>query len=194
MFRKILEHPEHHKNFEINNDLIYYLPNSKIWALCIPHSEFWGRRVTELVLDQVHRIVGHMGPSITKNYARRNFWWPSLGSNVKAFCKSCAMCQAIKTSNQRPQGLLHSLPIPTTPWSSIGMDFMGPFPLANDLDYIWVVLCRLTTLVHLIPLHTTTTAAQLAPLFMSHIVWLHGLPETIVSDRKFTSQFWTKTH
>jgi hypothetical protein len=31
---------------------------------------------------------------------------------------------------------------------------------------------------------------------MSHIVWSHGLSETIISDQdpKFTSQFWTKTH
>ena len=93
----------------------------------------------------------------------------------------------MKTSNQRPQGLLHSLPIPTKPWSSIGMDFMGPFPLSNNLDYIWVVLCRLTSLVHLIPL---------APLFMANIVRLHGLPETIVSDHdpKFRSLFWTELH
>src|SRR5271154_5902684 len=196
-FRKILEHPENHKLFEVTNDLIYYLPNLEIWALCIPHSEFRGRRVTELVIDQVHRTVGHMGPSITNNYAQQNFWWPTLGSDVKAFCESCTTCQAIKTSNQWPQGLLHLLLIPMTPWSSIRMDFVGPFPLADNVDYIWVVLCQLTSLVHLIPLQTTTTAAQLAPLFMSHIVVrLHGLPETIVSDRdpKFTSQFWTETH
>jgi hypothetical protein len=120
----------------------------------------------------------------------------SGGLHLEVMSKPCTMCQAIKTSNQRLQGLLHSLPIPTTPWSSIGMDFVGPFPLADDLDYIWVVLCCLTLLVHLIPLHTTTTAAQLVPLFMSHIVRLHGLPETIVSERdsKFMSQFWTKTH
>ena len=76
------------------------------------------------------------------------------------------------------------------------MDFVGPFPLSDDLDYIWVVLCRLTSMVHLIPLKTTTMVAQLAPLFMSHIVQLHGLAETIVSDRdpKFTSQFWMETH
>jgi hypothetical protein len=195
-FQKILEHPKDHKSFEVKDGLIYYSPNSEIRTLCIPHSEFRGRKVTELVIDQVHRIVGHMGSSITGNYARRSFWWPSLGSDIKAFCDSCATCQAIKTSNQRPQGLLHSLPIPTKPWSSIGMDFVGPFPLADDVDYIWVVLCRLTSLVHLIPLRTTTTAAQLAPIFMSQIVRLHGLPETIVSDRdpKFTSQFWTETH
>src|SRR6202051_1041353 len=72
----------------------------------------------------------------------------------------------------------------------------GTFPLSDNIAYIWVVLCRLTSLVHLIPLRTMTTAAQLAPLFMSHIVRLHGLPDTIVSDRdpKFTSQFWTETH
>jgi hypothetical protein len=115
---------------------------------------------------------------------------------VKTFCESCSVCQAIKTSNQRPQGLLHTLPIPTKPWSSIGMDFVGPFPMVENLDYIWVILCRLTSLVHLIPLRTTNTAAQLAPLFMNEIVRLHGLPETIVSDRdpKFTSRFWTETH
>jgi hypothetical protein len=82
------------------------------------------------------------------------------------------------------------------PWSSIGMDFMGPFPLANNIDYIWGVLCQLTSLVHLIPLQTTTTAMQLVPIFMSHIIRLHGLPETIVSDHdpKFMLQFWTETH
>ena len=40
------------------------------------------------------------------------------------------------------------------------------------------------------------TASQLVPLFMTHVVCLHGLPETIVSnhDPKFTSAFWTETH
>ena len=39
-------------------------------------------------------------------------------------------------------------------------------------------------------------AAELAPIFMVEIIRLHGLPDTIVSDRdpKFTSQFWTETH
>jgi hypothetical protein len=76
------------------------------------------------------------------------------------------------------------------------MDFMGPFPLVDNFNYIWVILCRLTSLVHLIPLRMMTTASQLVLLFMNHIVCLHGLPETIVSnhDPKFMSLFWTEIH
>ena len=59
-----------------------------------------------------------------------------------------------------------------------------------------VVLCRMTSLVHLVPVTTTIRASQLAWLFVKEIVHLHGLPETIVSDRdaKFTSQFWREMH
>lgn len=195
-FRKILERPAHYDAFVVDSGLIYRSTNDENRALCIPDSEFRGRKGIELTIDQAHRVLGHLGFAKTESYLRRFFWWPRLGKDVRSFCESCSVCQATKTSNERPQGLLHTLPIPVKPWSSIGMDFVGPFPLVDNLDYIWVVLCRLTSLVHLIPLRTTTTAAQLAPIFMSQVVRLHGLPETIVSDRdpKFTSQFWSETH
>ena len=95
-------------------------------------------------------------------------------------------CKVFYTHYQYPQDHGHQF----------GMDFVGPFPPVDTLNYIWVVLCRLTSLVHLIPLRTTTMAAELAPLFMSNMVRLHRLPETIVSDRdpKFTSLFWTELH
>ena len=196
VFGKILQNPAEHKTFKLKDGLIYLTVTVDTRALCIPHAEVRGRSLRELVIDQIHRTVGHMGPRITTNYARRYFWWSTLARDIKLFCDSCSTCQATKTSNLRPQGLLHSLPIPVAPWTSIGMDFVGPFPEVDTYDYIWVVLCRLTSLVHIIPIRTTNTAAQLAPIFLSNIVRLHGLPDTIVSDRdpKFTSQFWTETH
>jgi len=76
------------------------------------------------------------------------------------------------------------------------MDFVGPFPESGDCDYLWVVICRLTSMVHLVPIRTTTTASELARLYVREIVRLHGLAGTIVSDRdsKFTSKFWRETH
>ena len=101
IFKKILTHPKDHKSFEVKNSLIYHLANSETRRLCIPHSEFRGRKITKLVIDQVHPTVGHMGTCITENYARQYFWWPTLGTDIKLFCESCSTCQATKTSNQR---------------------------------------------------------------------------------------------
>lgn len=116
--------------------------------------------------------------------------------DVNAFCKSCGTCQTTKTSTMKPEGLLHTLPIPTRPWGSIGMDFIGPFPRSHGMDYILLVICRLTSMVHIIPTKTTAKASDIAWLFVREIVRLHGLPDTIVSDRdrKFVSKFWSEAH
>ena len=76
------------------------------------------------------------------------------------------------------------------------MNFVGPFPESSSFDYLWVIICRLTSMVHLVPLHITTTISELAWMYIHKIVWLHSLAETIVSDRdsKFTSCFWQETH
>ena len=76
------------------------------------------------------------------------------------------------------------------------MDFVGPFLESSGHDYLWVVICCLTSMVHLVPIRTTTTASELAWLYIQEIVRLHGLAETIVLDHdsKFTSKFWRETH
>ena len=79
-------------------------------------------------------------------------------------------------------GKLHGLPIPDKPWSSIGMDFMGPFPEVAGYNYLWVIVCRLTSMVHLILVHTTWRATELSWIFVQEIMHLHGLPDSIVSD------------
>src|ERR1700760_5197256 len=97
----------------------------------------------------------------------------------------------MKVAATKPQGLLHTLPVPDRPWGSIGMDFMGPFPESEGYDYLWVVICRLTSQVHLVPVKTTIKASELARTYVKEVVHLHGLPDSIVSDRdsKFTSKF-----
>jgi hypothetical protein len=61
---------------------------------------------------------------------------------------------------------------------------------------IWVIMDRLTKVAHFIPIKTTYSGLQLAKLYMSRIVCLHGAPNKIVSDRgtQFTSKFWERLH
>jgi hypothetical protein len=51
---------------------------------------------------------------------------------------------------------------------------------------------RLTKFGHFIPLKSDFDSRSVAEAFMQHIVKLHGVPKSIVSDRDkvFTSKFW----
>ncbi len=180
----------------MKNSIIYINNAIGNTVVTVPEALSKGRRVTEIAIDQAHHIVGHKAARKTRDYLSRWFWWPTLAKDVEMFCKSCGTCQTTKTSTARPKGLLHSLPILEAPWQSIAMDFMGPFPECMGYDYLLVVICRLTSLVHLIPTNTTTRATDIAWLFLKEIVRIHGLPETIVSDRdsKFVSKFWHELH
>jgi transposase InsO family protein len=55
---------------------------------------------------------------------------------------------------------------------------------------------RLTKVAHFIPVKTTYSGSQLAELYMSRIVCLHGVLKKIMSDRgtQFTSRFWERLH
>ena len=119
-----------------------------------------------------------------------------MGQEIEKFCLSYETCQMSKSSNQLKPGLLHNLPIPTHPWQSIGMDFVGPFPECQGFNYLWVIICRLTNQVHLTPITVKTKTTDLAWFYIRDIVRLHGMPESIVSNRdsKFTSRFWHKLH
>ena len=73
------------------------------------------------------------------------------------------------------------------------MDFVIGFPKSkHGNDAIFVVIDRLTKVAHFLPIKESITAAQLAELYTSRIVSLHGILELISLDRGsiFTSKFW----
>ena len=73
------------------------------------------------------------------------------------------------------------------------MDFVTGLPLtARNHDAILTVVDRCTKMVHLVPMHSTDSAKEVATLFLRNIWRLHGVPRSIVSDRdgRFVSAFW----
>ena len=133
----------------------------------------------------------------TNKYIHKFYWWSTLSRDVAKFCATCGMCQAVKPITQKPMGLLHPLPIPSRPWELIGMDFIGPLPpLPEGYNFIWVIIDRLTPMVHLVALKTSATAMEVAERYLREVVRLHGIASSIVSDLdpRFTSAFWTETH
>jgi hypothetical protein len=86
---------------------------------------------------------------------------------------------------------------PEWKWEEIAMDFIVGLPRTQSCyDSIWVIMDRLNKVAHFIPVKTTYSRLQLAELYMSGIVCLHGVPKKIVSDRetRFTLKFWKRLH
>jgi hypothetical protein len=65
------------------------------------------------------------------------------------------------------------------------MDFIVGLPRTQaGYDSIWVIVDQLTKVAHFMSFKTTYSRPQLAELYMSRIVYLHGVPKKIVSDRR----------
>jgi len=73
--------------------------------------------------------------------------------------------------------------IPEKPWIYILADFITKLPLAQGYDSILVVVDRLAKMVHFISITEKTLAEGLARLFKDNMWKLHGLFESIISDR-----------
>ena len=74
------------------------------------------------------------------------------------------------------------------------MDWITDLPPSHYHDAILVVVECLTKQALFIPTTKSMAAPDVAALFLQHVVRVHGLPETLVSDRDpvFTSHFWRR--
>ena len=75
------------------------------------------------------------------------------------------------------------------------MDFVVGLPLTGRKHVsIWVVVDRLTKSARFLPMRTDYSLNKLAELYIKEIVWLHGIPLSIILDRdpRFTLRFWRK--
>jgi hypothetical protein len=85
----------------------------------------------------------------------------------------------------RPVGLLQPLNNPAQKWEDISLDFIVGVPLStHKFNSIWVIVDWLTKSVHFILVHTYYMANKYAEMYIAHILCLHGVPNTIISDRE----------
>ena len=159
--------------------------------LCLPVVEELERQV----LEGAHCSAYAMHPGRTKMYRTLNeyYWWSGMKREVAKYVSKCFICQQVKAERQKPYGLRQPLTIPEWKWEHITMDFVFKLPPTTQRhDDIWVVVDRLTKSAHFLPIREKFSPHKLAELFMNHIVSLHGVLVSIISDRdpRFTSRFW----
>jgi hypothetical protein len=195
-FAKVLNAPKQFQNFKYRDGLLY-LSDRGHEVLCVPENvSFRGRSVREHIISEAHSLLAHLGAAKTVTYLKDHCWWKSMTDDVVKFCSSCETCARSKPNNQKPYGLLNPLEVPTSPWETIGIDFIGPLPESSDRDasynQITVIIDLLTASVVLVPSRIDYKAKDVAELIYHEVYKNYGLPQNIVSDRDvlFTSHFW----
>ncbi|CAH9132841.1 unnamed protein product [Cuscuta epithymum] len=146
------------------------------------------------VVTMIHEsaIGGHSGVLVTLQRVKNVFWWPNMRLTVQEVVSICPVCQLCKHENVKSPGLLQPLPTPNQAWQHVTMDFIEKLPKSNGHEAIFVVVDRYTKYAHFTALNHPFTASTIASVFLNNICKLHGLPESIISDRDkvFTSLFW----
>jgi hypothetical protein len=77
------------------------------------------------------------------------------------------------------------------------MDFIMGIPLmACKFNLIWVIMDRLSKSAHFIPINTKYRVEKYAEIYITHVLCLHGVSKTIISDRgsQFVTRFWEQLH
>ena len=171
-------------DYHVQNKLLYHLGK-----LCIPK----GERAHIIREAHTSRIVGHFSVGKTVAQLQRYCYWPRMIESVSKYIKGCVMCSTSKPSNKK-LGLYTPLLVPSRPWESISMNFVGGLHMSRKgHDYLYVVVDRFNKTCILMPCVKQVTAEKTAHIFFQN-VWVHfGLPTSINPDRDsyFLGEFWS---
>jgi len=85
----------------------------------------------------------------------------------------------MKNRTEEPAGKLKLSEVPKKPWSHLTVDFITKLLVVAKKDAVLVVCDRLSKMTHFV-----ATTEGLARLFQNNVWKLHGLPESVVSDRE----------
>jgi len=159
-------------DYDIKDKLSYHLGK-----LCIPQTE----RVNIIREAHTSLISGHFGVSKAIAQLQRFYYWPRMNETVSRYINGCTLCATSKPSN-RKLGLYTPLSIPSPPWESVSMDFVGGLLNSRKgYDYLYVVVDRFSKMCILIPCNKQVTTEQTSNMFFQN-VWVHfGLPTSIIS-------------
>jgi len=162
--------------WKIERDLV--LKEGKVY---VPKDE--ELRVEVIQLHHDVPAAGHGGRWKTVELVTRNYWWPGVTRDVGKYVEGCDLCQRMKNRTEELAGKLKLSEVPQKTWSHLTVDFITKLPVVAGKDAILVVCDRLSKITHFVATTEGTSAEGLARLFWDNMWKLHGLPESVVSDR-----------
>jgi hypothetical protein len=128
--------------------------------------------------------MAHPGVTKMREDLKPLFFWKGMKADIVNYVARCLECQQVKAEHRHPTGLLQPHAIPESKWEVISMEFIVGLSLtARRHDSIFVVVDTLMKSAHFIPVRMMYQVPDIARVFISEIVRLHGVPKRIISDK-----------
>jgi hypothetical protein len=157
-------------------------------------SRIWVGAYSELQLKLIYAMhKGHRsGAPVTYRRIKQMFAWKDMKEGIHEFVQSCLICQQAKPDRSKTPRLLQPLSVSDAAWQIISLDFVEGLPQSDSANCVLVVVDELTKYAHFLKLRHPYTVVTVAKLFLDQIYRLHGMPQSIISNRDkiFTSLFW----
>ena len=156
-----------------------------------PHLSTMGKRVlvpptrdTSIVaMYHQSEFYGHSGVLRTMALIKRDYVCSHLRHYVERYILSCDVCQAAKSRRVDTARVPRPLPVPSTKWHSVSIDWVsGLPPTTRGHDAIMTVVDPFSKRGMFIPCCKDMTADDLIYVFLREVVRLKGCPRQIVSD------------
>ena len=150
---------------------------------------------TELIREAHDQVsTAHPGKNKTYKLLRPRYYWKNMQHDVAQYIRNCQPCGRANIPRDKTPGLLQPLPVPEHPWQHITMDFKSMPTSKTGYDSIFVVIDRLSKQSISTPCHKTTTAEDMARIYLRTVYRYYGPSMSIVSDRgpQFISAFWVE--
>ncbi len=147
----------------------------------------------ELVFQELHCKLGHLGVEKVEELARQRFYWPYLKEDIEFFIRQRCRCVASKKPNIPEKALLTPI-ISTAPFEMLCIDFLH-LDKSQGCEYVLMVTDHFTKFTQSYGTKDKSSLSAARKLFYEWIPKF-GMPERIHHDKgpEFNSTLFAELH
>jgi hypothetical protein len=151
-FQDIVEHLKNPVvgNMDLNQGE-YFMQDGYLFKgkqLCIPIG-----LMRENIIRDLHSsgLAGHFGKDKTLSLIEDKYYWPEMKKDITRYVAQCRIFQMVKGHSHNTR-LYMPLPVPTSPWTDLSMDFVLGLQTHNEvmLLFLWLLIGSLKWLISLL--------------------------------------------
>ena len=159
----------------------------------VSHFQQFDPLITREVIAEYHDnpLASHPGSDETLREIQRRYYWLGMREAIRRYVGSCHLCLCTKPIRTVREDALRPRAA-RSPWETIALDLMGPYPRSTTRKQFWLVVTDLfSRWVEAFPI-ASSEASKIISIMEREVFSRWGYPRQILSDngRQFISHQW----